>query len=254
MTTHRFFIAPQFINEERGEILCQSQKLVKQIRKVLRLENGDQVDVLDGQGNIYHCILANITPKANRDFFQAKIAGKEKIIEPAGINFTIAMPLIKPSRFEWALEKLTELGVDKIVPIALSRSAIKTQEFSKLTRWQKIIQEASEQCERACIPELLAPLAFLDWLHQYEKGKDGILRLICAERRTAQFLTEVLCNRQNNLLSDCAIAVGAAGGFSDEEIQAALTHGFIPVSLGTNILRSETAAIYALSVTKSLLA
>ena len=81
MTIHRFFIAPQFIDQESGNVLCQSRKLVKQIRKVLRLENGDRVDVLDGQGNIYHCVLENVLLGANADFFQAKITDKEKITE-----------------------------------------------------------------------------------------------------------------------------------------------------------------------------
>jgi len=288
MTIHRFLIARQFIDEERGTVRCQSKKLVRQIRKVLRLENGNQVDVLDGQGNVYHCVLQNVRSGVAPDVFQAQITGKEKSIEPVGIRLTIAMPLIKTSRFEWALEKLTELGADKIVPIALSRSVIKTQPFSKLARWRKIIEEATEQCERSRVPELMAPLGFSDWLHQNEQAQDNALRLICIERQTAQSLEEVLCNfrnrqtnsfvgvdcidpwasflrcrgstvsTQNRMQSaptlSCAIAVGAEGGFSEEEIQAALTKNFIPVSLGSHILRSETAAIYALSISTSMLA
>ena len=257
MTIHRFFIAPQYIDEEQGTIGYRSQKLVKQIHKVLRLENGDKIAVLDGRGNIYHCILQSVRLEKGQDFFQAKIISKEKNIESTGINFTVAMPLIKTSRFEWALEKMTELGVDKIIPVTLSRTVIKTEQTSKLTRWCKIIEEAAEQCERLKTPELIAPLQFCDWLAQYEQVQDNYLRLICIERQATQSLEEALCNfikNQTNTAMSCAIAIGAEGGFSEEEMEAAFRQNFIPVSLGTNILRSETAAIYALSISTSLLA
>jgi len=256
MTIHRFFIDPQFINEEKGVVLCRSEKLVKQARKVLRLENGDRLDILDGQGNIYHCILENSAANTGRDFFQAKIAGKEKIVEPVRNRFTIALPLIKTNRFEWALEKLTELGVDKIVPIVVSRTIIKAADTSKLTRWRKIIEEAAEQCERSQIPELAPPLEFLYWLQQYEQTQNNSLPLICAERSQAKPLAEVLYNYKNKQTDsplNCAIAIGAEGGFTKEEIQAALSRNFAPISLGSQILRSETAAICALAIGKSLL-
>jgi 16S rRNA (uracil1498-N3)-methyltransferase len=257
MTIHRFFIGPQFIDEEKGIILCQSRNLVKQVRKVLRLENGDRLDILDGQGSVYHCILDNYLTGGKRDFFQAKITGKEVTNQSADTSFTIAMPLIKTNRFEWALEKLTELGADKIVPIALSRTVIKTEEFSKQIRWRKIIEEAAEQCERSRTPELTAPLEFLAWLQQLEQNQNDSLRLICLERKTNKIIEEVLYNfndRQSNHPFSCAIAIGAEGGFTEDEIEAAILHNFVPVSLGCHILRSETAALCALAISKSCLA
>jgi 16S rRNA (uracil1498-N3)-methyltransferase len=255
MTIHRFFIAPQFIHKENGTIVYQSPKLVKQIRKVLRLENGDRLDVLDGNGNIYHCTIENFLPRASHSFFQAKIISIAKIIEPTGVSFTVAMPLIKLSRFEWAIEKLTELGADKIVPVVLSRSIIKTQECSKLTRWHKIVEEAAEQSERSCPPDVSAPIQFLDWL-AHEQTQNYSLRLICLERHHVQSIAEVLYNFKNMqpiYPVSCAIAVGAEGGFTEEEIEAASMQNFTPVSLGNHILRSETAALSVLAITSSYL-
>jgi len=281
MTIHRFFIGPESIDEEQGTVLCQSQKLAKQVRKVLRLENGAPLDILDGHGNIYHCILADIIPGAPRDLFQAKIIAKERCTDSASITFTIAMPLIKTNRFEWALEKITELGVNKIVPVALSRSIIKGAELLKLTRWRKIIEEAAEQSEHNRSPELTAPLGFINWLEQDKQTQNKSLRLICVERQSAQTLEEVLYNFSNKQMASrahdceeqsaaprlyarraeetageaaptyCAIAVGAEGGFTEEEIQSALAHNFVAVSLGPNILRSETAALTALAISRS---
>lgn len=273
MNIHRFFIAPEFIDEEKGIIVCRSDKLVRQVRKVLRLENGQEIAVLNGQGNIYHCILANILPAAGRDVFQARIISQEKNSAAPTTTFTLAMPLIKASRFEWALEKLTELGVDIIVPIILDRTVVKIPKDTyasgtshddrvqidnpKLSRWHKIIEEAVEQCERPLISELSTPLSFTHWLNVYDQSKhhDSTIRLICAERRCVQTLQTSLDNwrRKNAMPTDCAIAVGAEGGFSDKEIQFAEDKGFIPVSLGPNILRSETAAVYALSISKAIL-
>ena len=267
MNIPRFIIGPQFIDQDRHAVICQSAKLVRQVRKVLRLGNGDRVEIIDGQGNIYHCLLENIMPQAGRDFFQARIISQEKLFEPTGARFTIGLPIIKTSRFEWALEKLTEIGVDRIVPIILHRSIIKRSSDSgtasgdlnyqsKLPRWHKIIEEASEQCERASIPQLLEPIRFAEWLAQAEQSQNNTLRFICAERRNSPSLEESLCNyksAQKNAPLHCAIAIGAEGGFTEEEIKAAISSMFIPVSLGPHILRSETAAIYALSISRALL-
>lgn len=268
MNTPRFFIEPIFINESLQTIACQDAKLVKQVRKVLRLENGNRVDILDGLGHIYHCLLLNSLGQA-RDLFQARIESKEKLPSFRKTKVTIALPLIKINRFEWALEKLTELGVDTIVPVALQRSVVKLpvnpknasgkdidlEYKSKFVRWQKIIQEAAEQCERPAPPQLVSPLRFQDWLaHQQDPAEKSAhtLRIICAERKDVELLETLLYN-QKNCPQYCAIALGAEGGFTEEEIKLALSHQFIPASLGPLILRTETAAIYTLAITNALL-
>ncbi len=256
MNIPRFFIEHKHIDIPQGMVLCQDAKLVKQVRKVLRLENGDRLDILDSQGYIYHCLL-QIAPGQARDCFQAIIESQEKLLTTSKTKLTVALPLIKTSRFEWALEKLTEIGVDQIVPIALHRSVIKLPEHnSKLLRWQKIVQEASEQSERPTPPQIFEPMTFKHWLENDLKicgdDTDKNLRIICAERQDVQPLTKLLCNRKS-LPTSCAIALGAEGGFTEEEFKLAQCHHFLPVSLGPLILRTETAAIYTLSIVNALL-
>ncbi len=259
MNIPRFFIDCQLIGEAAHTIALKDVKLVKQIRKVLRLENGAKIDILDGKGNIYHCSLQISAHQQNRDLLQAKIESKESIANQPQTKVTIALPLIKTSRFEWAIEKLTELGVDTIIPVALSRSVVKlstdrqsAESKSKFTRWKKIIQEAAEQCERSMPPKLSPLVLFENWLKSMEDESPAPLRIICAERQNVQSLENLLYN-QTNLPSSCAIAFGAEGGFTEEEIKLALSHQFIPVSLGPLILRTETATIYTLAIVNAFL-
>ncbi len=273
MNIPRFFIEAKYINKQQKTVFCQDAKLTKQIRKVLRLGNGSKIDVLDGNGNIYHCLL-QIIPGQSPEDFQAQIDSHEKLPSLSNTSITVGLPLIKPNRFDWALEKVTELGADTIIPIALHRSIIKIspqnnsnrdsdpENKAKFIRWQKIIQEASEQCERPMPPRLVPPLTFQEWLEKYfakdtkhEDNKHSVtnnLRLICAERQNAETLETVLYN-QKIPPNSCAIALGAEGGFIEEEIKLALSYEFIPVSLGPLILRSETAAVYTLAVINAVL-
>lgn len=257
MSIPRFFIKPECINEPKGLVICQDAKLIKQIHKVLRLENGAKIDFLNGTGKIYHCILKKLFVRLGNERLEAHIENIESHSSTEGSKTDIALPLIKINRFEWALEKLTELGINSITPIAFERSIIKlsqekpAESKAKFTRWQKIMLEASEQCERFSPPELQAPSSFKNWLENLSTG-DRQLRLICTERQNVQPLEKLLYNQKGRAAS-YAIAIGAEGGFTEEEIKLALEYEFIPVSLGKLILRSETAAVYTLAIVNAFL-
>ena len=255
MNIPRFLIDCQFIDESQSSITLKDAKLIKQIRKVLRLEKGSPLDILDGKGNIYHC---HLQIGQGESALIAKIQSKKKLRVESETNFTVVLPLIKPARFEWALEKLTEIGADIIVPVTLTRTMIKLppstigEDRTKFIRWQKIIQEATEQCERSVQPQLLQPLTFEHYLRTLPNNP-GSLRIICTERKKVQSLQDLLYNHKQ-CPSFCAIALGAEGGFTEEEVKLALSYNFMPVSLGNNILRTETAAIYTLAIVKTFLA
>lgn len=235
MNIPRFFITPESIDESQKSIVCQDAKLSKQVRKVLRLEKGAKLAFLDGKGKLYHCILEDSAPNQNSNFLKARIESQEFFAPQSPTAITVALPLIKANRFEWALEKLTELGIDTIIPVAVQRSVIKISNAnppelkSKFSRWQKIIQEASEQCERSVPPNLLAPILFTDWLSTLSQSPCQ-MQLICVERQDNQSIENLLCN-QKVVPSSCAIALGAEGGFTEEEIKLALSHNFQPISL-----------------------
>jgi len=282
MNHQRFFISPSSIDREREQILVCDHKLAKQLSKVLRLKAGDRLDFLDGTGNLYQAILEEV----DRNSVVAKVL---KCIEPDSdgknqATISVVFPPLRHGRFEWALEKLTELGVDRICPVIFQRSVSRPSDQkagspnnpsvsfgdepevswpkenggraensdNRVTRWQAIIRESAEQCERLVLPHLVPVQSFQDFLKSEGEGTADEVRLICAERRDAPFLSVVLCNRPAKLKAPrITIAVGAEGGFTPQEIERAISFGYLPVSLGANILRAETAIVYALAIVAS---
>ncbi len=259
MSTPRFFIPKDAIKSESLCIRCEDESLAKQLKKVLRLRKGDYLDFLDGEGNLYHCSLAGLEGRV----VEASILSTDKG-DDLSRKTIVALSPLKSGRFEWAIEKLTELNVAEIVPIILERSVVRidggTAESgtesatNKMTRWRSVAREAAEQCERLTLPHLAAPLLFAKFLDREKELRPHGVRLICAERRDAPSIAESLCNLGALDSEDdrtLTIAIGAEGGFSDDEIEEAELAGFKSVSLGKLILRAETAAIYALSIVAS---
>jgi 16S rRNA (uracil1498-N3)-methyltransferase len=249
MSIQRFFVDKDFIDEAQGQIVLASAKQVNQICHVLRLRVGSHICVLDGQGAVYACELEQLS-KAK---VKAKILEKSYVGEENGIKVTLALPLIKGGRFEWALEKLTELGVQAIQPVNFQRSVVKIagsqQVSAKMEHWQAIVQESAEQCERAIIPRLFPPISLTDLLSELA---DYDLTICPVERLEAPLISQVL---RDSFLSSgdkavlpkhILVAVGPEGGFAEEEILQ-LSKALKVVSLGSGILRSETAALYCLT-------
>ncbi len=240
--------------------------LIKQLRSVLRLGQGNKIVLLDGLGGIYEfqiegveksrvlCVLENVLPRPPQ----------------CPLSIVVGMALIKPDRFEWCIEKLTELGVSEIQPISSKHCVIKlntagdakgeNKQSSKLSRWNSIAREAAEQCERATIPPVVKSQSFIDFLSRPKDGGTIDLRFICCERLKAAPLVKALessISKRDPIDSRASrsiyLLVGPEGGFSPEEIESAVQRGWQPVSLGPRILRSETAAIAAMSQVASVL-
>ncbi len=277
----RFFVPSSAIKSQLGLVVYEDSNLCKQLTRVLRLRPGDTIDFLDGLGTLYSCSLQNCI----KDEVTAAIDRQVKLDAIKSPQITVALPILKGDRFDWALEKLTEIGVAKIMPIVLQRSVVKpglspsqshlgesskeANSTNRLTRWHSILKEASEQCERPTIPQLVPPSSFQSLLS--EAATDQLpLKIICAERRAAPHLSQLLSerlqshNRQLGTRSlynrdasadkfKVIIVIGAEGGFTEKEMVLAIDSGFTPVSLGPLILRSETAAIYASAITTACL-
>jgi 16S rRNA (uracil1498-N3)-methyltransferase len=261
MSTQRFFLSPESIDLASGQVEVAERSLISQMRSVLRLKTGDQFVVLNGLGQLFTCILEEIAPTRIR----ARIVDASQASGDLPIVVTIALPLLKGDRFDWALQKLTELGVAYVLPFVSDRSVVKldaqtpnpNRPSSKLSRWQTIMKEAAEQSERASIPQIQQPAQFRTVLASIAASAKGTdLSLICAERRRTERLSAVLTKEPaGNLVGrNVALAVGPEGGFSPQEIELAIECGFQAVSLGPRILRSETAAIYAVSHVVAILA
>jgi 16S rRNA (uracil1498-N3)-methyltransferase len=253
MNAPRFFLPDSSIDARNGITEISKPDLINQICRVLRLKPGDPIVVLDGKGTVYECSLTELSQRKVRATI-VKTSGCDPQIRP---QITVCQALIRGGRFEWALQKLTELGVSRIIPLICERGVAKYS-GNKLEHWQEIVREAAEQCERASIPHIVEPMTVeqlkADCLTTTNFA--GAMKLVCLER--SQDCSSALAE---TMLADHAtksppdqilLMIGPEGGFTQSEIDHAAAAGFNFVSLGPRILRSETAAIAALAVLISL--
>jgi 16S rRNA (uracil1498-N3)-methyltransferase len=231
-----------------------STAVVNQLKNVLRLRPGDQLQILNGQRLLFDCRVVDLSAKGGA---RVRVESRHQLPE-SSVRVSVALAVLKGERFDWALQKLTELGVSEIVPVLTTRSVVKLETgaakstAAKVARWKAIVREAAEQSERATIPDVVAPRTFGQWMHDLGHGGAGGIGFICAERISTTLLGDILLGMvadQTGATTGKTITlfVGPEGGFTPEEIELAQKQGLKPVSLGPRILRSETAAIYALA-------
>ena len=239
MQINRFYL-DKIIFDQDG-ILKVPDSISRQLIHVLRCKVNDQAVIFDGSGFDYKVKIVNITNKICSVKFLEKIS----LDTDNKIKITIFISLIKQNRFEVALQKCTELGVFAFVPFYSSRSIFQKSSSvgdNKISRWKSIIQEASEQCGRPDIPRFFDPVS-------YEiacKKSQDCFSIILWENEEKIKLKSVLQNLKGSDHS-INIFVGPEGGFSSDEIKLANSIGIKSASLGDLILRSETAAISAIS-------
>ncbi|MBX9573556.1 MAG: 16S rRNA (uracil(1498)-N(3))-methyltransferase [Candidatus Obscuribacterales bacterium] len=238
--------------------------LIKQIKNVLRLGVGNRFILLDGLGTKYEVEIQQFAKKQINCSLVSFLTEECRTLP----QIEIVLALIKSDRFEWCLEKLTELGVDLITPLVTQHCVVKHAEKGKekLRRWESIVRESAEQCERMTIPRIVTPVSFSEYIYRPRSGGTSTmgtqhLEFICAERKQAEPLLKRLdgegistrCTSDIKHISLISLMIGPEGGFSEHELNTAETQGWKPVSLGPRILRAETAAIAALSQVASIL-
>lgn len=223
------FYAPDI---ETNPVLPESESL--HCVKVLRIQPGAQVEVIDGKGHAYTCLL---TGAHHKHAIVSILDRREKPL-PWTYDLTLAVaPTKHLDRMEWMTEKLTEIGVNRLGFALCDRSE---RRELKIERIEKIAVSAMKQSLKAVLPEVM-PLTPIKRLIEECMATQ---RFICycddnVERRTLA--------REIKPGEDTMILIGPEGDFSPGEVALALEHGFIPVSLGNNRLRTETAALYAAS-------
>ncbi len=198
--------------------------------KVLRHRTGDEIMVTDGKGNLYRTTIESIDQKN----CVLRIESRQSY-HTAGYKLHLAVaPTKNAERFEWFLEKATEIGVDTITPILCQRSERKTM---REDRFQKVLVAAMKQSLKFTLP-VLNPAQNFSELIQFAGATQ---RFICTMDATSTLAGEYQKGK------DCLILIGPEGDFSGDEIQLAVSKGFLPVSLGESRMRTETAAIMACS-------
>jgi 16S rRNA (uracil1498-N3)-methyltransferase len=226
-----------FVDGVRGGLAVLAGDDARHLRQVLRAEPGQRYELSDNRG-VY---LAEIEA-VRKDEVSFRVV-EELTPEEPPLRLTLMLALIKFDRFEWALEKVTEMGVEAVIPLSaersekgLDRAAAKRQE-----RWRKIARESSQQARRARLPEISAPTALEAALEA-----DAGCRLFLDEAGGRPLLSALPAERAKG--GRVLLAAGPEGGWTQAERQLAAGRGWTRVSLGPCILRAETAALAAVAV------
>lgn len=231
-----FFISSQNIN---GNKVLITGPLVRHLRDSLRMKVGDKVHLIDQEMRGYYAILTEL----GRTNIKGEITGRDEGRTP-NLTVTLIQATIKNKRMDLIIQKATELGVNEIIPIISERSVVRPNlsgGMANLRRWQTIAEEAAQQSNRWDIPSVLPPVTLLDYL---DSAPMYDLAIILWEREEEQTMKGVLRKGGRRI----GLLVGPEGGFTETEVGKARESGFIPVSLGRGTLRSETAAIAAISI------
>ena len=206
------------------------------LSRVLRARVGQEFDITTGN-EVRRGLITAIT--SDRVEFEL---GAE-IPAPATVRLTLVLSIFKFDRMEWAIEKCTELGVGRIIPLIARRTEahLATAAAKRVERWRRIALQAAEQSRRTSPPEIVQPLKLKD-----AAALPGGLRILLSETETEVMLKDVLLSRSG--AGDVLLALGPEGGWTDEELKLFQEAGWISASLGNTTLRAETAAIAGLAV------
>lgn len=207
---------------------CLSKEESKHCVKILRKQEGDIIHLIDGLGTFYKVKITLASPK--QVLFQIEKTWKEEL-RPYSLHIAIA-PTKNNNRFEWFLEKVTEIGIDEITPIICDHSE---RIVIKNERMEKIILSATKQSIKAKLPILNPAISFKDFLAKDHMGDCFIAH--CEEQYKKSL--------QQSIVTNSVVLIGPEGDFSSNEIERALSKGIKPISLGESRLRTETAGIVA---------
>jgi 16S rRNA (uracil1498-N3)-methyltransferase len=235
---HRFFVPPESIRQHTVGI---SGPLARQIARVLRQRPGDTIIVLDDTGAEFQVVLSEV----HRDFVEGRVVERRTGAGEPRVKITLYQAPLKSDRFEFVLQKATELGVSSFVPLltdrVVARKSNERRSGARVGRWRRIVTEAAEQCGRSRIPTISGPVtlkeacddapraALMPW--EEERTSSGVRAALARSRAEGWDGSEV------------AIFIGPEGGFTAQEAELARALGVQTLSLGQRILRSETAAI-----------
>ncbi len=233
----RFFISPDQVS---GQLITISGEDVRHIGTVLRMKPGDELLLCNGQGTDY---AVKITTVGHSEIKTEIIGTSQREIRRPFV--TLGQGLPKSDKMDWIVQKATELGVAEIAPLVTERTIVKVKdEEQRVSRWRKICREAAMQSDRPDIPSVGHIVSFNDFLRT-PNSELKTLKLLPWEEGTVPIKNAL---KQNPDMKNIIVLIGPEGGFSKAEAAQARETGFHVVSLGPNILRTETAAVAALSM------
>ncbi|WP_166238375.1 16S rRNA (uracil(1498)-N(3))-methyltransferase [Paenibacillus turpanensis] len=236
----RYFVNPEQIQEGRVVITGDD---AHHIIRVMRGKPGQTFIVCDGSGTD---VLAELT-ELHKDSVTANIVETIPYNREPKVNVWIFQGLPKGDKLETVIQKGTELGAARFIPFQSARTVVQIderKEGKKVERWGKIAKEAAEQAHRSRIPVVEAPLG---WKAALKEAASADAAMICFEHEQGLGLRELLQGLDWGSVATIAVLIGPEGGFTDAEVEEAAAAGCRPITLGKRILRTETAALAALS-------
>ena len=207
--------------------------------KVLRLRTGDAITLFNGDGFDYQAVLTVLKREAS-----AQIQSKREGVKESSLKVTLVQGISRGERMDFTLQKSVELGVYRIQPTLTERTVVKLdskRRENRMNHWRSIVISACEQSGRSVVPELLEPVSLSDYIQQIKTS--NTVKLVLSPTAVRSIYQ---CAELADLQAD--VLIGPEGGLSDEEIEMAQKSGFILVQMGPRVLRTETAAVVALSV------
>jgi 16S rRNA (uracil1498-N3)-methyltransferase len=206
------------------------------VMRVLRLREGDALTLFDGRGGEYGARVASF----RKDSVQVEVLEHRPIERESSLRLTLAQGISRGERMDWVMQKATELGVTRIVPVTTERTMVKLDERQterKLQHWRGIVIAACEQSGRNRVPEVAEPVAYYEVIRSFEPSTTRVLLSPTGTLRASEL------PRSDHI----AMLIGPEGGLSENEQEAAVAAGFQQVRMGPRVLRTETAAIAALA-------
>lgn len=233
--TRRRWIADE-IDGDRAALIGQN---AAHLARVLRARVGQEFDIAAG-----HAVRRGRVASVSDERVEFDLG--ETIDLAQSTSITMLLAIFKFDRFEWAIEKCTELGADRIVPVVARRSDAHLVHAAakRVERWQRISREAAQQSRRVAPPEISSPLKLKDAL-----GLETGIRLLLSEKEEGTTLAAALDGADTR--DGVVLAIGPEGGWTDDELTSFANAGWRGVTLGHTILRAETAAIAALAIAAS---
>lgn len=239
---YHFFVEPSQIQDKQITITGND---VNHIRNVIRLKTGDEISISNGiDGKDYRCGITEIT--------EDEVRCELRFIKEDGVELPVRVCLFqglpKGDKMEFIIQKMVELGVYEIVPVAMQRCVVKLDDKkskSKIVRWQGIAEAASKQSKRGIIPQIHNVMTYKEALQYASSMNHRLVPYEMAENLEGASGMEGTRKEIESIKSGekVAIFIGPEGGFAEGEIQEAVEQGMKPITLGRRILRTETAGM-----------
>ena len=244
-------LVPRYFLDESAHVeddaITISGGKANRLKRVMRVRRGDALELVHPlTDRLYRASVERVTG----DEVICRINHRRPLEPLPPPRIVISASLIRPQRYDFMIEKATELGVDEIRPVWSQRALIRGDAAQRLHRWRRLATEAAEQCRREYRPEIHAPVEVVDLIQ--EAAAPNTLRLLASALEPDQRIAPIFEERRREGLpapDPVHLLIGPEGGYTSDEAELAQRCGWQPISLGNRPLRAETAAIIAIALT-----